>query len=78
MKTEPNEIEHMKIEITDVDFIDIIEGEEPEKVLSVFSQFYKTYYPKECIEMTMTDNELISIGWNMTNINNFKLYKSGH
>ena len=78
LQTEPNEKEHTKTEITDVDFIDIIEGEEPEKVLSMFSQFYKNYYPKECVEMTMTDDELISIGWNMTNINNFKLYKNGH
>jgi len=63
--------------ITSIDFVDFIEGEEPEKVLSVFSQFYKAYYPEHCIEMTMTDAELISIGWSLTNINIYKKYKKG-
>jgi ribonucleoside-diphosphate reductase beta chain len=45
--------------------------------VSLFSQFYKANYPKDCIEMTMTDAELISIGWNSTNIKTFKTFKNG-
>jgi len=54
---------------TEPDFIDELE-------VNFKTSFYKANYPLSCIEYTMSDKELINIGWSKTNIEDFKTYKS--